>query len=133
MAEKSDTSKTKKRLINYIQTNNRIKSINEQIKQLRTKLKPYEERKKKLTPHIIDYINRTNKQNTKSKTFNFHNYKLTAFTSKRTQSISKDYLTHSITKYYKGDKQKAEHLVNFIYNNRDITTTQQLRQTEKKT
>ena len=102
------------------------------MKQLRQKLKPYEERKRKLTPHIITYLN-TNTNKSDSKGLKFQNYKLTSFTSKRTQSISKDYLTQSITEYFKGDKAKTQHLLDHIYNNRKVTTTQILRQTELKT
>lgn len=122
-------SKFKKRVISYIQTTNKIKQVNNQIKTLRQSLKPYEERKRKLTPHIITYLNQ-NKAN--SKGLKFHNYKLTAVTSKRTQCISKDYLQQSLTSYFNGDKTKAQNLLDHIYNNRKVTTTQNLRQTELK-
>lgn len=123
--------KLKKRVINYIQTTNKIKQVNEKIKQLRQTLKPYEERKRKLAPHILTYLNSTNTSN--SKGLQIHNYKLTAVTSKRTQCISKDYLQQSLTTYFNGDKKKAQHLLDYIYNNRKVTTTQNLRQTEMKT
>jgi hypothetical protein len=123
--------KLKKRVINYIQTTNKIKQVNEKIKQLRQTLKPYEERKRKLAPHILTYLNSTNTTNTKG--LQIHNYKLTAVTSKRTQCISKDYLQQSLTSYFNDDKKKAQHLLDYIYNNRKVTKTQNLRQTEMKT
>ena len=121
----------------YIDTTTKIKKLQDQIKPLREKLKVYEERKKKLTPHIINYISNTSNQNQQggtkiSKGFNYQNYKFTAFTSKRTQSISKDYLDKTLTTYFNGDKKKAQNLLEHIYNSRKVTHSQILRQTEIK-
>lgn len=122
----------KSAVINYIQTTNKIKVIQDQIKQLRTKLKPYEERKTKLQPQIISYISNS-KSNSKSKGLRYHNYKIQTFASKRTQTISKDYLEQTLSKYFNNDEKKTKHLLDYIYDNRKVTTTQTLRQTEVKT
>ena len=118
--------KFKQRVVHYVNTTDKIKAIQADIKKLRQKIKPYEERKRKLSQHILTFMN-ANKQN--STGIKYKEVKLTPTTAKRTQSISKDYLTKSITAYFNGDKKKADHLLDHIYNNRQVTTTQILRQT----
>ena len=138
------SSSVKDKVNKYTETTAKIKHIQAQMAPLRQKLKVYEERKKKLTPHIINYIstssqhggkasqtNQTNQTN-QTKGFKYHNYKFTAYTSKRTQAISKDYLNSTLTAYFNGDKKKAQNLLNHIYNSRKVTQTQVLRQTELK-
>lgn len=140
----SSSTSIKDKVNKYIETTTKIKKIQAQIAPLRQKLKAYEERKKKLTPHIINYISqqggskpstissKSYSTSSSSKGFNYQNYKFTAFTSKRTQSISKDYLDKTLTTYFNGDKKKAQNLLDHIYNSRKVTQTQVLRQTELK-
>lgn len=121
--------KFKNYIVNYVQTTEKIKSIQQDMKKLREKLKPYEERKHKLSEHIVSYMSNNKKE---SKGIKYHNYKLTTFMSKRTQTVSKEYLEQTLTNFFKGNKAEATKLLEYIYSNRKVTITPTLRQTELK-
>ena len=123
--------KLKKNVIKLVNVNSKIDNIQIEIKKLRKKLKPYETYKTKITNNLVIYLKNTNKNTNKNPSINYKDIKLSCIETKHTQSISKEYLLKSLTKYY-NNKQEAEKVIKYIYDGRDVTIKHKIKKKKLK-
>jgi hypothetical protein len=110
MANKTDKDldEFKQRVQMWIQLDNEVLKLKEQMKER-------EKQKKMIEPFVLDFMGKKG-HNAVSFGDNSIRYKV----QKSQQSISKEFLLNTLAQYLK-DEKKATDATNFIYNNRKTT------------
>jgi len=118
----------KKYILEWNTIQDKIKETNQQIAPFQKKVRLYKDQADDLENKIVGYM-QENKMN-KSK-IEMGNVVITMGESKRTESVSKDYLVRKTKEFFKDDKT-ANKFIDFIYNSRQQTIDNCLKRKVKK-
>ena len=111
----------KNEIKNYVLYDDKIKKYNKELKKLR-------QEKDKLEKNIINYMNKNDMNNT---IINLHNGdKLSIGQSKKTESLSKQYILNKLTEYL-GSNKDAIKIVDYLYSKRIITMNNSIKRKNK--
>ena len=118
----------KKAILEWNTIQDKIKETSSQIVPFQKKIKLYKDQCDGLENKIVGYM-QENKMN-KSK-IELGNVVITMGESKRTQSVSKEYLLKKSKEFF-NDEKSANRFIDFIYNNRQQTIENCLKRKIKK-
>lgn len=113
--------KFKKEIKSYVSYDDKIKKYNAELKKLR-------QDKSKLEQYIMKFMDKNQMNNT---VINLTGGgKLQLGQSKRTESLSKQYILQKLTAYF-GSEDDAEKIVDYLYSNRVVTMTNSIKRRSK--
>jgi len=118
----------KKYILEWNSIQDKIKETNQQIAPFQKKVRLYKDQAGGLENKIVGYM-QENKMN-KSK-IELGNVVITLGESKRTESVSKEYLVRKTKEFFKDDKT-ANKFIDFFYNSRQQTIDNCLKRKVKK-
>ena len=103
------------------------KAMKERIKPYETKLQLLKDKSKKLETTLVNYMEYNGLNDKK---IIVENKSIECQTSKRSEPVSKDFILKKLGEIF--DEQKASKLVEYIYNNRQVTNKLVLKRKEVK-
>ena len=105
---------------NWINTDNKIKELQKNIKTLRIE-------KKKFTESLVEIMKKN-----EIDAFDISDGKLLYTKTEIKTPISKKHLLNSVSQFFKGDEQTVENLCTFILNSRKTKTSENIKRKIKK-
>lgn len=113
--------KFKKQIKNYVSYDDKIKKYNAELRKLR-------QEKSRLEQSIMKFMNKNQMNDT---VINLTGGgKLQLGQSKKTESLSKNYILEKLTTYF-GSEDDAQKIVDYLYSNRVITMTDSIKRKNK--
>lgn len=122
------SSEFKKTILEWNSIQDKIKETSSQMVPYQKKIKLYKDQSEVLENKIVGYM-QENKMN-KSK-IELGDVVITMGESKRTESVSKEYLTKKSKEFF-NDEKTASKFLDFIYNTRQVTVDNCLKRKVKK-
>jgi len=122
------SSEFKKVVLEWNAIHQKIKETNEQIAPFQKKIKAYRERADGLENKILDYMRENRMNNSKMEV---GDVVITMGETKRTDSMSRDYLLQKTKEFFRDDKL-ADRFVSYVYDNRQQTVSNVLKRKENK-
>jgi len=122
------SSEFKKVVLEWNAIHQKIKESNEQIAPFQKKIKAYRERADGLENKILDYMRENRMNNSKMEV---GDVVITMGETKRTDSMSRDYLLQKTKEFFRDDKL-ADRFVSYVYDNRQQTVSNVLKRKENK-
>ena len=122
------TENFKKVIVDWEQTQRKIKEVNAQIQPFQQKIRLLKDKSDQLEKSIVSHMQRNQMGGSK---IEIGDVMITLGESKRTESVNRDYLLKRATEFLQNDKL-AKKLVDYVYDKRSQTVTPTLRRKQSR-
>ena len=122
------TENFKKVILDWEQTQRKIKEVNAQIQPFQQKIRLLKDKSDQLEKSIVSHMQRNQMGGSK---IEIGDVMITLGESKRTESVNRDYLLKRATEFLQNDKL-AKKLVDYVYDKRSQTITPTLRRKQSR-
>jgi len=111
-------------ILKFLQYEKQIKELQEKIKPVEDRIKEIKSNKTKLEDRILLYMKKNDYEKSK---INANGEVIQMCEMNKREGITKEYLGKKLLEYFHGDNKKANELLNYLYENREIENRKYLK------